>query len=108
WGYNARVRRFTTPGMTPSSAGQRDLLIGAGDSVGLGACQPRIDFRGGHRLAEAIALHRMHARDTQKQMLFGGFDTFGGDSHAEAATETDHGMNDGGGVGGILYGAHET
>ena len=49
-------------------------------------------------LAETITLHRVHAGRAQKQVLLGSFDAFGGDFHAEPATEAHDGMDDRGGV----------
>src|SRR5262249_11966427 len=90
------------------SARDRDFLIGTGDLVGLRRGEAMIDLGRGHRPAEAVALHRMHAGGAQEQMLFGGPDAFRRHLHAEAAAEADDGMNDRRGIGSLLDRAHET
>ena len=56
----------------------------------------------GDRLAEAIALHAMHAGGAQEQLLVGGFHAFGRHLHAEAAAEADDRVHDRGGVRGFF------
>src|SRR5437764_2177228 len=90
------------------SARYGDFLVGAGDAVGLRCRQPMVDLGGGYRSTEAKALHRMHAGGAQKQMLLGRLDALRRHLHAETAAEADHGMDDGGGIGGLLDRAHET
>src|SRR5437660_7546534 len=50
----------------------------------------------------------MHAGGAQEQMLLGRLDPLRRHLHAETAAEADHGMDDGGGIGGLLDRAHET
>ena len=69
--------------------------------------QARGDLGDGHRPAEAVALHGMHAGGAQEQLLVGGLDAFGGHLHAEAAAEADDGVHDRGGVGRLFDRAHE-
>ena len=49
----------------------------------------------------------MDAGCAQEELLLGGLDALGRDLHAEAAAETDHGMDDRRGVRRALDAAHE-
>ena len=61
----------------------------------------------GHRPAETVALHGMHAGRAQEQLLVGGLHAFRRHLHAEAAAEADHRVHDGCGVGGLFDAQHE-
>ena len=61
----------------------------------------------GAGLAEAVALHRMHAGGAQEEMLLGGLDAFRRHLHAQTAAEADHGVDDGRGIGRFFDRAHE-
>src|ERR1700745_3330268 len=96
------------PGMTRRSARDSYFLIWTCDRVGLGRGEAMVNLSRGHRPAEAVALHRMHAGGAREQMLLAVLDAFRCDLHAETAAEADDGMNDGRGIGGLLDRAHET
>jgi hypothetical protein len=64
------------------------------------------DLGCGHRLAEAVALHKVHAGGEQEQVLVSGLDVFRRYFRAEAATEAFHRVHDRGGVR-RLHGEHE-
>jgi hypothetical protein len=60
----------------------------------------------GCRLAEAVALHKVHAGREQEQVLVSGLDVFRRYFRAEAATDAYNRVHDRGGVR-RLHGEHE-
>src|SRR3974390_2260876 len=91
------------------SVGLAQLAKAASASAGLNdsfRLQVGSDLGCGHRLAEAVALHKVHAGGEQEQVLVSGLDVFRRYFRAEAATEAYHRVHDRGGVR-RLHGEHE-
>src|SRR5688572_19918103 len=76
-----------------------DLTPPSGDRAGFGrllVAHPLRDGFGGHRSAEPVALHEVHARRVEEALLVGLLDALGDHLEAERPPDADHRMDDGG------------